>query len=114
SRKTHGSAGTFDINLPPTGSTGIECRSGGANGDYTLVFTFANELTNVDGASVTGGAGSVSSGAIGNDRHQYIVSLTEVTNAQVVTVSLRDVMDSVGSFSPVVAGSMKVLVGDTT
>src|SRR5439155_5542547 len=39
SRKVHGSAGTFDVDLPLSGAHGIECRSGGANNDYTLVFT---------------------------------------------------------------------------
>ena len=39
SRKTQG-AGTFDINLPPSGSPGIECRSGGGTNDYRVVFTF--------------------------------------------------------------------------
>ena len=29
SRMTHGSAGTFDINLPLIGTRGVECRSGG-------------------------------------------------------------------------------------
>src|SRR5438132_12331468 len=30
SRKTHGAAGTFDINMPLTGTSGVECRTGGA------------------------------------------------------------------------------------
>ena len=42
SRKVHGSAGIFDITLPQTGTRGVECRSGGANGDYTIIFHFAN------------------------------------------------------------------------
>ena len=46
SRKTHGDAGDFDISLPPTGNPGVECRSGGANGDYTFVFTFTNDVIN--------------------------------------------------------------------
>src|SRR5439155_26883294 len=88
SRKVHGSAGTFDVNLPLDGS-GIECRSGSANGDYTLVFSFANTLTTVGGASVTSGIGSVSTSAIGTDAHQYIVNLTGVTNAQHLSISLN-------------------------
>ena len=32
SRKVHGGAGIFDINLPLTGAPGIECRSGGGDG----------------------------------------------------------------------------------
>jgi hypothetical protein len=40
SRKTHGGVGIFDLDLPPTGNPGIECRSGGVNGDYTVVVFF--------------------------------------------------------------------------
>ncbi len=29
SRKTHGAAGTFDINLPLSGTVGVECSLGG-------------------------------------------------------------------------------------
>jgi hypothetical protein len=115
SRKIHGSAGTFDINLPLTGNPGIECRSGGASGDYTMVFTFANRLTSVGGAGVSSGTVSSSSGNIDtNDAHNYIVNLTGVTNAQVITVSLSNVSDTAGNFSSAISASMGVLVGDTT
>ncbi len=118
SRKTHGSAGTFDIVLdcPPCAGLaplGIECRSGGANGDHTLVFTFTNTLTSAAGASITSGSGLVSGNNIdSNDAHNYIVNLTGVTNAQLITVSLTNVTDSVGNFSSAVSASMGVLVGD--
>jgi hypothetical protein len=113
SRKTHGSAGTFDVDLPLTGNPGIECRSGGANGDYTLLFSFANPLTSVDTASVTNGTGSISSSNIdSNDAHNYIVNLTGVTNAQTITVSLSNVSDSAGNFSSAVSAQMGVLQGD--
>src|SRR5205814_1989532 len=71
SRKTHGSAGDFDIHLPLTGSPGIECRTGGANNNHTLVFTFANPLVSVASADVTSGSGSVPNhqGTIGTDPH---------------------------------------------
>jgi hypothetical protein len=112
SRKVHGSAGTFDVDLPLTGNSGIECRSGGANCDYTLVFTFANTLTNVSGSSVTSGTGSVNSSNIDNDAHNYIVNLTGVTNAQTITVSLSNMNDSAGDSSVTVSASMGVLLGD--
>ncbi len=83
SRKTHGTAGDFDIDLPLAGNPAIECRSGGGSNDYTLVFTFANNLTSVSGATVSTGAGSVSSSAIGPNPNQYSVNLTGVTNAQI-------------------------------
>ncbi len=43
SRKTHGAAGVFDIDLPLTGPPAVECRSGAAG--HTLVFTFRNAVT---------------------------------------------------------------------
>ena len=115
SRKTHGGAGTYDIVLPSTGSPGIECRSGGANGDHTLVFTFANALTTVGGASISSGIGMLSGAAIdGGDPRNYIVNLTGVTNAQNITVNLADVNTSGGGYSASVPASMSVLLGDTT
>jgi hypothetical protein len=113
SRKTHGNAGPFDVDLPETGNPGIECRSGGTNGNCTLVFNFANTLTSVSCVSALSGNGVVSSSAIGSDPHQYVVNLTGATNAQVVTVSLSNISDSTGNFSSAVSASMGVLVGDT-
>ncbi len=115
---THGDAGPFDVLLlgqdpPPPNFLGIECRSGVAGGNYELVFTFVNALTSVNGASMTTGTGSVARAAIDpNDAHNYIVTLTGVTNAQVITVSLSSVTDSVGNFSSSVPVSMGVLLGD--
>jgi len=101
--------------LPLTGNPGIECRSGGANGSYTLVFSFANPITNVAGVSVTSGTGSVASSNIdSNDAHNYIVNLIGVANAQVITVSLSNVADSAGDFSSAISASMGVLIGDVT
>ena len=105
SRKTHGSAGIFDINLPPDGS-GIECRSGGANSAHSLVFSFLNPVTSC-GASNTG---SVVSGPNSN---QCTVNLTGVANAQTVTVTLTGAIDSTGAIGAV-SGTMGVLLGDTT
>jgi len=111
SRKTHGSAGAFDVDL--TNSSGIECRSGGPNGNYTLVFTFANPLTSVGGARLIGGTGNVANSAMGSDAHQYVVNLTGVTSAQILNVTLSNVGDSAGNFSGTVSAFMSVLVGDT-
>ncbi|MGI9089166.1 MAG: dockerin type I domain-containing protein [Chthoniobacterales bacterium] len=96
------------------GPRGIECRSGGGNGDYELVFTFANPLTSVGNASVKSGTGSVISSVIdSSDAHNYVVNLIGVTNAQVITVSLTNVNDSTGNASSAVSASMGVLLGDT-
>jgi len=113
SRKTHDNAGPFMIDLPLSGPRGIECRSGGANGGHTLVFTFVNPLTSVGGATVSNGTGSVSSSAIdSSDGRNYIVNLTGVTNAQTITVSLANVSDSAGNSSASVSASMGLLLGD--
>lgn len=113
SRKVHGGTGPFDIDLPLTGPNGVECRTGGINNQHTLVFTFSNPLHSVDGVSVTSGTGSVSSAAIGTDSHQYVVSLTGVTNQQRITVSLANVQDTAGNVSASVPVTMAVLLGDT-
>jgi hypothetical protein len=113
SRKIHGGVSTFDVNLPLAGNPGIECRSGGATGDYTLVFTFANTLASVSSTTVTSGSASVVSNNIdSSDAHNYIVNLTGVTNAQYITVSLANVTDSAGNFSSAVSATMGVLIGD--
>ena len=114
SRKVHGAAGTFDIDLPLTGNAGIECRSGGANGVYQLVFSFTNNLTSVGGASVTSGTGNVSSQMIDTDAHNYVVNLTGVTNAQRITVTLTNVTDSTGGSAPSIPVSIGMLIGDTS
>ncbi len=113
SRKTHGPAGVFDIILPRTGAHGVECRSGGTNGDFQIVFTFPDALTSVASATVSEGAGTISSSAIGSDAHEYVVNLTGVNNGQTVSVSLANVHDGAGHVGDV-AVSMDVLLGDTT
>ncbi len=108
SRKVHGSAGTYDVDLT---NGGIECRGGGANGDYTLVFTFANPLTSVGGVSSSAGNAS---GAIGADAHKYIVQLSGLTSSGNVDVTLNNVHDTVGDISSAISATLPLLVGDTT
>jgi PKD repeat protein len=112
SRKTHGSAGIFDLNLGLTGLPDIECRSGGPNNDYQLIFVFPDTLQSVGSVSLSG-VGSVSSKMMGTDAHQYIVNLTGVTNEQYITVTLNNAQDT-ASHSGNVAVTMGVLFGDTT
>ena len=111
SHKIHGAAGPFDINLPLTGNPGIECRTGGANGDHTVIISFANPVT-VGSASVSSsdGLAMVSSSSVNGA--VVTVNLTKVTNAQTITISLTNVSDgtNVGNVGVV----MGVLAGDTT
>jgi hypothetical protein len=99
-----------DINLPLTGNSGIECRSGGPTNDYQVVFTFASPVT-FNSAAVTVGAGTVS-GSSGNGTTTVTVDLTGITNAQRITVTLLGVND--GTSTGDVGAVMGVLVGDTT
>jgi hypothetical protein len=122
SRKTHTGVGPFDVNLlsPSPGSLGIECRKGqGVNSDqHQVVFTFANPLASVGGASVSGSKGSPtvnpSSGINSNDAHEYIVNLTGVADAQILTITLTGVTDTVGNNTSTLAVNMGVLLGDVT
>ena len=108
--KTHGTAGDFAVDLPLNGS-GIECRSGGTNGDYKIVFNFANPVANVSNASVTAGTGTIASTTTNNG--DFVVNLTGVTNAQTIAVTLTGVTDSAGNTASSVTGTMNVLQGDT-
>jgi Dockerin type I domain len=105
--------GLSPVNGSLSGALSIESQSGGASGNYTMVFTFASPVTSVGGISVTGGTGTVKSGMIDSTNpDRYIVNLTGVANAQVITVSLTNVQSS-GGLSPTVSASMGVLIGDT-
>jgi len=114
SSKVHGTAGTFDINLPLTGSPGIECRSGGVTGDHTIVFSFVNPLVSVGSASMSGnGMIDMSNTGINpSNPHEYIVSLTGVANAQTITVTLAGITDTTGAFTSSLTAPMGVLLGD--
>ena len=105
SRKTHGRAGTFDINLPQTPRPGIECRSG----DYAIVFTFASNVS-IQGARVTSGAGRVKNYTVTGN--QVLVNLTRVDNAQTVAVTLASVNDGINTSD--VQATIGVLIGDVT
>jgi hypothetical protein len=127
SRMTHTGVGDFDINLPlpPNASPrAVECRSSGASNDYHLVFSFANNLSSVGGASVTGhdpmgGTGTVNGSpivgpnvALGLTANQCAVNLTNVSNVQYITVTLTGVVDMPGNSGDVVSPHLGILVGD--
>jgi hypothetical protein len=112
SRKTHGTAGTFDVNLPLTGTPGIECRQGqGANlNTHQVVFTFATPVTfsSITMTPGAGGTGSVASTSVSGN--QVTVNLTNVSNAQTLTINLNGL--SSGGDTGNIAWPMAVLLGD--
>ncbi len=106
SRKTHGGAGDFDVNLPivpVNGAIGIEPRNGPA---HTIVVTFANPVT-VSSAAVTAGTGMASAVVAGST---VTLSLTGVTDVQRLGVTLNGVSDGVNVGNVIVP--MGVLNGD--
>ena len=117
SRKAHTNVGNFDVVLPLGGTPATEPRSGGAQGNHTIIIGFQNGLNSV--GSVTASAQTqsgtqpvtITSNAIGVDPHQYVVNLTGVPNASLVTVTLSNVTDSTAATGNV-SIQMGVLIGD--
>jgi len=113
SRKTHGSAGTFDIDLALTGQPGIEDRTGPTSGNHQVVVTFSVPVT-VSNVTVTPGMGGTASTAPTNgfvvNNSQVTINLANVSNAQTLTINLIGV--SGGGDSGNVSIPMSVLLGD--
>ncbi len=115
SRKNHGPAGAFDIDLPLTSPVGIEPRGGHA---YTVVFTFNNAIASIDDSRVVQNGGACEPMAVyavinGNEviegwnfpcdpKHSHCLVLT------------RHVVDTSGNSIDSVAVNVGVLPGDVT
>jgi plastocyanin len=109
SRKVHGGAGTFDIDLMPSSTAGVDCRSGGASVVYQMIVQFANPVT-VTSASLISGSGSVSGFSVNGAT--VTVDLMNIANAQTIFMKLASVNDGILSGNVPVA--MSVLIGDTS
>jgi hypothetical protein len=106
SRMTHSREGDFDIDLPLSG-VGIECRSDLSM--YTVVFTFSSDIASV--GSATSSCGNVGSTTIsGNQVLQKFDGST--CNQSTVTVTLNDVIDTLGDTIASAPVSMGILIGD--
>ena len=87
SRKTHGSAGTFDLDLALAGPRGVEGRNDGSN-NHQIVLRFGGPVSfnNALAQPGAGGTGSVAGTTIiGND---VIVDLTNVSDGQTLNLTL--------------------------
>ncbi|MEP6811327.1 MAG: dockerin type I domain-containing protein, partial [Chthoniobacterales bacterium] len=109
SRKTHGTAGDFDIPLPLSGEPGLESRSNG--GTHTIIVAFSNPPVSGN-AAVTLGTGSVA-GAPTFSGNSMTINLSGVADLQKITVTLSNVTDSFAQVMPDISLSMNVLTGDT-
>ena len=104
SRKTHGTAGAFDVPLPLvplSGAIGTEPRMGPVAGEHTVVVTFTNPVT-VSGTSVTTGTGTATSTVAGN---VVTVNLTGANNLQRLGITLSGVSDGTN------LGSIQIPIG---
>ena len=104
SRLTHGSAGTFDINMPLSGTSGVECRSANT---YNAVFTFDGAVTS---GEVTVQNGTATVGAISFSGNSMIAQVTGVTAAEIVTLRPQNINGDGQSHGDIQFG---FLVGDT-
>ena len=86
SRLTHGTAGAFDINMPLTGTSGVEDRN--AAGSFLAVFTFDAPVTSGSAAVVVGTATAGTPTFSGNEMR---VPLTSVADIQIVTIEISNV-----------------------
>ncbi len=122
SRKTHGAGGDFDVNLPTTGTPGIECRGGGATNDYTIVVTFSANVavTGSPQAQVTMGTATIGTGGVSNGGAVTVagnvvtIPLTNVADEQTINVTLNGA-NNAGTDQPAinVVIPMSRLLGDT-
>ena len=85
SRLTHGGAGTFDIAMPLTGTSGVEDRS---SSTYNAVFTFDGAVTSGE-VQVVSGTATV--GAISFSGNSLTAQVTGVTSAEVVTLRVQNI-----------------------
>lgn len=107
SRLTHGSAGTFDIPLPLSGASGVECRNGGS---YQIVVSFPAAVS-FTGSKMTSGAATIAS-VTGSGSSTLKINLSSVTNGQRLVVTLAGATD--GTYANDIAIPMRLIVGNTT
>jgi T5SS/PEP-CTERM-associated repeat protein len=112
SRKTHGSAGTFDLALALGSTVSVEPRK---DGPTTIVFTFSKSIAAADGRISANefsiGNAIYSSAAISGNT--LTLNLATVADGTVVTVALSGISDLAGNtISGVSNLSVRALYGD--
>ena len=108
SRKVHN--GIHDIPLPLTGPAGVECRQGPQPGKHQIVFKFAAPAT-YSSATVTPASGKTAQvESVVKSGNEVAVNLTNVANAQQLTVSLLNANDGSGARN--ISVPVIILLGD--
>lgn len=110
SRRTHGTIGDFNLDLPLTGDLGNESRAD--NGKGEIVFTFNINVTGASGATSTcGKVGAITVDP--EDAHSLTVSLNELgCNHNTVTVTLNGVTDEAANILDSASVTFGILFGD--
>jgi hypothetical protein len=96
------------VNLPLSGSPGIDPRSGGSNGNHQVIVNFAHAIDS-SSASITSGSGNIASYTVAGT--QAIVNLTGVANGETLVIRLNEVND--GAVTGPVNVRLTALLGDT-
>jgi hypothetical protein len=110
SRKTHGSAGDFDIDLPLSGEPGVESRDGG--GAHTIVITFTNDVVSGSASIASGVAGVKGMPSFAGKTMK--VTIGDVADKQKVMVLLSGVTDTSSQVLPDTTVPINMLIGDTS
>ena len=87
SRLTHGASGTFDVNMPLIGSSGVEDRSAST---YNAVFTFSSLVTSGE-VSVVSGTATVGPITFDASSNSLTAQLTGVTSSEIVVLRVENI-----------------------
>ena len=101
----------FAIDLPLSGSSGVEDRSGGPNKKFYVAMTFNNNITSVGSATTT--CGGVATWSISGPTVTFnLVGVAHGCNQSDITITANDVMDDMGNTLSSASVTMGLLLGD--
>jgi Dockerin type I domain/Galactose oxidase, central domain/Kelch motif len=101
----------FAIDLPLSGPSGVEDRSGKPNKKFYVAMTFNNNITSVGSATTT--CGGVSTWSISGPTLTFnLVGVAHGCNESDITISANDVMDDMGNTLTSASVPMGLLLGD--
>ena len=112
STKTHGAAGVFERELAVFGRPGLEARigAGASHSDHSIVVAFARDLASGSAAVTSGSGAIVAAPSISSDT--MTIDLTGVVDAQTLTLTLSDLIDTTGRAMPETTLRVSFLFGD--
>ena len=108
SRLAHGSAGNFDVMLPLSGGSGIECRN--VNNGIQIVATFDQAISGGT-ATITGGTATIS-GTPTVSGSTMSVKITGLADAQAVTLTLSNIVNAGNETLATAVIPFRTLFGD--